>query len=642
MFGFFLTNRVGLAIARWWKGTFAVNQMFSKWMDAFIQIAAFVDREVGYLESEASKSDLPRQKQEICRKIEQLHDFKDSVAHWFSLMVAMAIASLSAGSAKHLSFPEGTQCMDSKQAMLKRRLSRSSQDFENGISLFELQLRDPNGETHRAEFEVIGELTSEECAVLQQTEAKVIAVMKWIIEALTLAHNEELLTVSAPILSRCYQELSNGILGFNEGLQVAMLQYPFPLQQMMMLMMNSFVLMMPVVVEKFTQAMILTPLLTFFIVLGYWGLNAAAIRLESPFSDAVNDVTLGALLEQANKQIRELKKHSWQVSNLFCFSSALHQDLWGSEDGSSLAPSTSSKLGPQRESVHMSSTASDMGSRNGSRKGSEQLQQEREYEHKQNHQQERPNTVIDIISDTIKQHTMKLTCGVPSQSCDMVHHGRDEASDNNNSKSNQQQPATASTSPADNKSAGGGNGPAVMSIDSVETPAQNPQRHATGKEQFDDAFLVSAGRSTFPVTRSHRRALPNIHVQNSQCGGSDDLEAGESLQEPTSSRQVLVQPISPHVPTGTALFEDPPLFPTRRRSADAALGRSLTCQELQRNTYGPSYGYISAERQMVARNALIHASGSRRPAVPQQRFGTWSGATGHVVQNDSSFEVYRY
>merc|ERR1719161_1284296 len=58
-----------------------------------------------------------------------------------------------------------------------------------------------------------------------------------------------------------------------------------------------FLFLMPIVVEKFTKAWILTPFLTFLIAVGYWGLNAVAQDLENPFGHGANDLPVKELCE---------------------------------------------------------------------------------------------------------------------------------------------------------------------------------------------------------------------------------------------------------------------------------------------------------------------------------------------------------
>eukprot|EP00746_Dinoflagellata_sp_MGD_P146177 gnl/MRDRNA2_/MRDRNA2_78688_c0_seq1.p1 gnl/MRDRNA2_/MRDRNA2_78688_c0~~gnl/MRDRNA2_/MRDRNA2_78688_c0_seq1.p1 ORF type:complete len:472 (+),score=35.28 gnl/MRDRNA2_/MRDRNA2_78688_c0_seq1:156-1418(+) len=137
---------------------------------------------------------------------------------------------------------------------------------------------------------VLQRITAEEEAVLNVTDDKVLIVCGWLTASLTRKLASGDLKVPPPICSRCYQELSNGMLGFNQAMKVAVVPFPFPFAQMLSLLLMGFVLTCPVAVLQFTQSLIFTPLLNFFAVLGYWGLNEIACELENPFGDDPNDL----------------------------------------------------------------------------------------------------------------------------------------------------------------------------------------------------------------------------------------------------------------------------------------------------------------------------------------------------------------
>lgn len=96
----------------------------------------------------------------------------------------------------------------------------------------------------------------------------------------------------SPVQARIKQNISDGLQSYNRAYRIAAVPYPFPLAQISSALMVVFLFLMPIVVEKFTQAYLLTPVLTFLIALGYWGLNAVAQELENPFGDDANDLPL--------------------------------------------------------------------------------------------------------------------------------------------------------------------------------------------------------------------------------------------------------------------------------------------------------------------------------------------------------------
>merc|ERR1719487_3020413 len=74
---------------------------------------------------------------------------------------------------------------------------------------------------------------------------------------------------------------------------------------MISFLMHLFIILTPIVVERFTQSYLLTPVLSFLICLSYWGLNAVAMELENPFGEDVNDLPLKELCDTYVDKIME-------------------------------------------------------------------------------------------------------------------------------------------------------------------------------------------------------------------------------------------------------------------------------------------------------------------------------------------------
>ena len=109
-----------------------------------------------------------------------------------------------------------------------------------------------------------------------------------------------MLTIPPPILSRVYQELSNGMLGYNNAFKVAAIPYPFPLSQITTLMCIVLVIFVPFAVEQFGGSMVVSWIYAFLIVLAYTSLNRVATELENPFGDDENDLPLLDIMETFN------------------------------------------------------------------------------------------------------------------------------------------------------------------------------------------------------------------------------------------------------------------------------------------------------------------------------------------------------
>merc|ERR1719316_2372699 len=105
---------------------------------------------------------------------------------------------------------------------------------------------------------------------------------------------------------QCFHLLQSGVQQYQSAYRIAAIPYPWPMSQMISVMMKLFVCLTPIVIENFTKGWMLTPLLSFLTTLSYWGLNELAIELENPFGEDINDLPVEELCLQLNERIGEL------------------------------------------------------------------------------------------------------------------------------------------------------------------------------------------------------------------------------------------------------------------------------------------------------------------------------------------------
>jgi len=120
-----------------------------------------------------------------------------------------------------------------------------------------------------------------------------LQVLEWINELVSQVQPK--LMTPPPVLSRVYQELSNGMLGFNQSLKLADVPFPFIFAQILEAMLTIFLVIAPLVVVVITGVDLrhwLTPFATSVVVMSFWSLNEMAKELENPFGDDVNDVPI--------------------------------------------------------------------------------------------------------------------------------------------------------------------------------------------------------------------------------------------------------------------------------------------------------------------------------------------------------------
>lgn len=127
---------------------------------------------------------------------------------------------------------------------------------------------------------------------LDQTEDKVNMVLLWILQGLMLEVRAGTLDIPPPILTRVLQELSDGMLGFNQAHKIASTPFPFPIAQVVTVALFLLDIYLPFAIDNFTQNVVLTPILSFILPMCYHGLNETSIELEEPFGIDWNDVDI--------------------------------------------------------------------------------------------------------------------------------------------------------------------------------------------------------------------------------------------------------------------------------------------------------------------------------------------------------------
>merc|ERR1719506_3377018 len=95
-----------------------------------------------------------------------------------------------------------------------------------------------------------------------------------------------------PIVSRIYQELSNGMNGYMDAYSLAVVVIPQPLRDIARFLLVIQIAISPILIEKFTDAMFLTPIFAFLSTIGYCAIYNISVALENPYGDDFVDVPL--------------------------------------------------------------------------------------------------------------------------------------------------------------------------------------------------------------------------------------------------------------------------------------------------------------------------------------------------------------
>mmetsp|Transcript_18828 Transcript_18828/g.30523 ORF Transcript_18828/g.30523 Transcript_18828/m.30523 type:complete len:431 (+) Transcript_18828:87-1379(+) len=288
--GILLAMRTNMALGRWMDGISEIQVMLSKWCDAYNALNGFFS---GKEADEAGE--------------DRILLFRCRIAHWFSLMSCLAFASLRGGMLTRLEDVPIKELF-SKESMNAGAKSFTTTRIYNSFNAGGQKLSDQMhlqvqadkeiGRTKKQEtitsmdLFVLAAPSPEEIARLELASDKVNAVCLWIVQAIITEIRAGSLDAPPPIVTRVFQELSNGMLGFNQAHKVAMVPFPFPFAQIVSLLLLMLYCTLPFYLDVFTKNAVVTPLISFLLPTCYSGLNMIAIELEEPFGMDWNDVDI--------------------------------------------------------------------------------------------------------------------------------------------------------------------------------------------------------------------------------------------------------------------------------------------------------------------------------------------------------------
>jgi len=284
--GILLAMRTNMALGRWMDGISEVQQMLSKWADAYNALNGFFSGRAGDAALE-----------------ERILLFRVRIAHWFSLMSCLAFATLRGGQLGGLEdvpikelFNKGQQ--QKARSFTTTRLygsfmmNQGSDKNPGELKHDGKERTKKQGEVSRMDLFVLAAPSAEEVSRLELATDKVNAVCLWIVQGIITEIRANVLDTPPPIVTRVFQELSNGMLGFNQAHKVAMVPFPFPFAQMVSLLLAMLYVTLPFYLDRFTQQAFITPVICFLLPICYSGLNTIAIELEEPFGMDYNDVDI--------------------------------------------------------------------------------------------------------------------------------------------------------------------------------------------------------------------------------------------------------------------------------------------------------------------------------------------------------------
>jgi len=150
-------------------------------------------------------------------------------------------------------------------------------------------------------------------------------------------HENNILAIAPPILSRVYQELSRGMVNLHNAKKITDTQFPFPYAQLISFLLMLHLFLTPFIVSAFVQNHWWSAMITFVPVFGMFSVNFVATELEMPFGDDDNDLNM--------------KHFQWEMN---------HSLLMLSHEKADHCPRTSSLAAKTYEELEMKATMVDV------------------------------------------------------------------------------------------------------------------------------------------------------------------------------------------------------------------------------------------------------------------------------------------
>jgi len=143
----------------------------------------------------------------------------------------------------------------------------------------------------------------ESLAYLKGNLQKREIIMQWIQRIIVDSNKAGIIEVAPPILSRVWQELSIGIVHFNNARKLSDVPFPFPFSQMVWMMLVFFTLCPVPLISSLYVSMATGPFYCLTCVSVFWSVHYIAIEIELPFGNQANALPLAVIQEKFNESL---------------------------------------------------------------------------------------------------------------------------------------------------------------------------------------------------------------------------------------------------------------------------------------------------------------------------------------------------
>ena len=178
--------------------------------------------------------------------------------------------------------------------------------------------------------ELAAGISTSERRLLLAAPCPVFATAQRIQRTIITRHHAGGVGAPPPIVSRVFQEISNGLLAYNNATKMKEIPVPFGYVQLNALFLNLFApFLCPIAIASFTPTMWLSLLTTGITVLSYYALFIVANEMEDPFGTNTNDMPMLSYHEEFCAMLCALVTNAW-----------LPEDQWLVSSGKWVKPRT--------------------------------------------------------------------------------------------------------------------------------------------------------------------------------------------------------------------------------------------------------------------------------------------------------------
>jgi predicted membrane chloride channel (bestrophin family) len=154
-------------------------------------------------------------------------------------------------------------------------------------------------------------LSDDEIAFLKGFPCPVKAMVQRICRVVTTRQIAGGVIAPSPLVSRIFQELSNGSLAYEQCTRIKEVPVPFAYVQYSALLLLSFSAITPIAVACFTRNVVVSVLISILIVGGFGAMWLVANELEDPFGSDDNDLALVHYHDVFAQTINEMCQRAW-------------------------------------------------------------------------------------------------------------------------------------------------------------------------------------------------------------------------------------------------------------------------------------------------------------------------------------------